>query len=91
MTAQGIRISPCSTRVVVNGRRIFGCQISEETADTFTLKKYQAIDVQAEFTQPSSSGTFNQCLGFQENGKKYFFLNHYEEIEARNISKVHAI
>ncbi|XP_052710920.1 uncharacterized protein LOC128185340 [Crassostrea angulata] len=68
VTAQKTIISPCSTQVVVNGSRIFGCPLSRGTSVTFTLLKYHSIAVQAEFTPPSSSGTFYQCLGFQQNG-----------------------
>nr|XP_034334034.1 uncharacterized protein LOC117691647 [Crassostrea gigas] len=70
VTAQEIRISSCSTQVVVNGRRIFGCPLSQGTSVTFWLRQYQSIAVQAEFIPPSSSGNFYQCLGFQQNGGK---------------------
>lgn len=72
LTAQEIRLSSCYTQVVVNGSRIFGCPLSQGTSDTFKLLKYQSINVQAEFSPPSSSGTFYQCLGFQQNGKIFF-------------------
>lgn len=74
VTAQETRISSCSTQVVVNGSRVFGCPLSQGTSVTFTLEKYQSLPVQAEFTQRSSSGTFYQCIGFQQNGKIYMFL-----------------
>lgn len=73
VTAQETKISSCSTQVVVNGSRIFGCPLSRGTSATFTLLKYHSISVQVEFTTPSSSGHFYQCLGFQQKGKIYFF------------------
>lgn len=80
MTAQETWISSCSTRVVVNGRRIFGCPISQGTSETFTMLQYQDIAVQAEFSPSSSSGTFYQCLEFKQNGKIFF-----EDFEERII------
>ncbi|XP_052707742.1 uncharacterized protein LOC128182998 [Crassostrea angulata] len=70
VTAQKTRISSCSTQVVVKGSRIFGCPLSQITSVTFTLLQYQPFAVQAEFTPPSTSGNFYQCLGFQEKGGK---------------------
>lgn len=74
VTAQETKISPCSTQVVVNGSRVFGCPLSRGTSATFPVLKYGNIAVQAEFTPPSLSGTFYQCLGFQQNGKINVFL-----------------
>lgn len=74
VTSQEITISSCSTQVVVNGSRIFGCPLPQETSDRFELLQYQSIAVQAEFSPSSSSGTFHQCLWFQQNGKLFFFL-----------------
>lgn len=86
MTSQEIKISSCSTQVVVNGSRIIGCPLPQETSDRFELLQYQSIDVQAKYSPSSSSGTFHQCLWFQQNGKIFFY--YFEEIEERNSFEV---
>lgn len=74
VTAETFKISSCNTEVVVNGSHRFGCPIPLGSSATFTLSLDQSIDVQAEYSPPSSPGTFYQCLGFQENGNKYMII-----------------
>lgn len=74
VTAKTLTISSCNTNVVVNGSHTFGCPIPQGSSATFTLSLDQSIDVQAEYSPPSSPGTFYQCLEFQENGNKYIFI-----------------
>lgn len=72
VTAQEIRILSCSTRVVVNGSGVFGCPLSQGTSVTFSLLPFQSLAVQAELSPSSSTGTFYQCLRFQQIGKSFF-------------------
>lgn len=69
--AETLTIPSCNTKVVVNGSHRFGCPISQGASVTFKLSLDQSINVQAEYSTPSSPGTFYQCLGFQENGNRY--------------------
>nr|XP_034334027.1 cell wall protein DAN4 isoform X3 [Crassostrea gigas] len=68
VTAEILTIQSCNTKVVVNGSLIFGCPIPPGSSLSFNLSLYQTINVQAEYSTPSLTGTFYQCLGFQENG-----------------------
>lgn len=74
MTAEKFTIPSCNTIVVVNASHIFGCSIPHVSSVTFNLSLYQTINVQAEYSTPSSPGTFYQCLGFQENGNKFIII-----------------
>lgn len=69
VTAEKLTISSCYTKVVVNGSHRFGCPIPQGASATFKLSLDQSINVQAEYSPQSSTGTFYQCLGFQGNGR----------------------
>lgn len=81
VTAEKLTIPSCNTKVVVNGSHRFGCPISQGASVTFKLSLDQSINVQAEYLQnkaeyspPSSPGTFYQCLGFQGNGNRFIII-----------------
>lgn len=74
VTAETLTLPSCNTEVVVNGSHRFGCPIHQGASVTFKLSFDQSINVQAEYSPPSSPGTFYQCLGFQENGNRFIIL-----------------
>lgn len=74
VTADTLTVPSCNTEVVVNGSHRFGCPIPQGASATFKLSLDQSINVQAEYSTPSSPGTFYQCLGFQENGNRFIIL-----------------
>lgn len=56
----------CNTQLTVANIHISGCPI---TAISFTTINVQINQSMVEYSSPSMSGTFCQCLGFEKNGK----------------------
>lgn len=63
MTAAEQQITSCKTQVKVDNTFIFGCpiQVSGQTLSS-------SVYLQSEYAHPYTSGTFYQCLGFQQKG-----------------------
>lgn len=62
----------CNTQIIVNNNLIFGCAIQAVSYNTLNVQTNKSINVQAEYTQSSRTGTFHQCLEFRQNGKDTF-------------------
>lgn len=64
MTAAEQQIKSCETQVKVNNTFLYGCPIEKGSAQTLSSPVY----LQSEYALPYTSGTFYQCLGFQQTG-----------------------
>lgn len=73
----------CNTHIIVNNNLIFGCAIQAVSYNTLNVQTNKSINVQAEYTQSSRTGTFHQCLEFRQNGNDTFisflFLKYMKE------------
>lgn len=66
VTSKNVIISSCTTRVSVSFGIIFGCALSSVSSQTF-VKINHTVNVQTEYIQPSTTGTFYHCVWFQQN------------------------
>lgn len=65
----------CNTEVAVQNKSIIGCPTYEMSFLILNVTINQTVDVRARYVSPSTSGTFQHCIGFQRNGKMmYMFL-----------------
>lgn len=78
VTSRGFVVQSCNTQIHVHVQNglAFGCPTIGISSLTTNVTIDQSVDVQAEYVEKHSSGTFYQCLGFQQNGKsnRYGFI-----------------
>lgn len=83
MLSKNSNAEGCNTQIIVNNNLIFGCAIQAVSYNTLNVQTNKSINVQAEYTQSSRTGTFHQCLEFRQNGKDTFisflFLKYMKE------------
>lgn len=64
----------CNTEVVVQNKTIFNCPTNVISSLVLNVRINQTVDVRARYVSPSTSGTFQHCMGFQQNGKMYIHV-----------------
>lgn len=62
----------CNTEVVVQNTSIIGCPTNVVSILLLNVTINQTVDVRARYVSPSTSGTFQHCMGFQQNGKMMY-------------------
>lgn len=68
MLSKKSKAEGCNTQIIVNNNLIFGCAIQAVSYNTLNVQTNKSINVQAEYTQSSRTGTFHQCLAFRQKG-----------------------
>lgn len=71
LIASGKVTYDCKTQIIVKNIQtqfIYGCEISSFITQTFNVNINQSVEVRAEYVSPYTSGTFDHCVGFQQNG-----------------------
>lgn len=68
VTSRGSAIQYCNTQINVQKNLLFRCQ-ENIISQTINATINQSVDVHAEYADQYTSGTFYQCMGFQQNGK----------------------
>nr|XP_034334197.1 uncharacterized protein LOC117680590 isoform X2 [Crassostrea gigas] len=58
----------CNTEVAVQNTSIIGCPTNVMSFLLLNVTINQTVDVRARYVSPSTSGTFQHCMGFQRNG-----------------------
>lgn len=57
----------CYTEVIVQNRSRFVCPTNVMSSLVLIVKINQTVDVRARYVSPSTSGTFQHCMGFKQN------------------------
>nr|XP_034334202.1 uncharacterized protein LOC117691699 [Crassostrea gigas] len=58
----------CNTEAVVQNTSIIGCPTNVMSFLLLNVTINQTVDVRARYVSPSTSGTFQHCIEFQQNG-----------------------
>lgn len=69
VTSRGLAIPFCNTQINVEKGLLFRCPANTISFQTINVTINQSVDVHAGYVAQDTSGTFYQCMGFQQNGK----------------------
>lgn len=71
VTSREVTVQMCNTEIVVQKSVLYGCPIPNFSSQTLTVQFNQSVEVRADYVSPSTSGTFYNCMGFQQNGMEF--------------------
>lgn len=68
VVSRKVIVSVCNTQIVINKMFVMGCPLQYVSSQLLNVNINQPVDVRAEYSSQYTSGTFYNCIGFQQNG-----------------------